>query len=304
MLCFTYQALTNGFQDKVLAPEEIEYFQLNNSVHKLISRLRAIQEDLKLQPWYLMDRPVLDPTKLAEATKAIVEEREKMQNICQSSLVRKMQGRTGEIIERVGWRVANDAEVRGTCIATDCSEVAPFVCAVVDCKAYCCTQHGPDHHLHASWATPEAITRQRDERRAASVMVLGRGRGGQANGRGRGGRNSGSNGNRDEGGRTGGQGDGRGRQGDGRGRRGGGRDRRGGGRTRGGISGGQSEDNEQRSNVPHSAPSIDTLERPQNPLAVLATLLRSNPNLISQLSSISDENLNTNPENNFDELLI
>jgi hypothetical protein len=299
----------------VLAPEEVEYFKRNNTVHKVISHLRAIQEDLKLQPWVLMDRPVLDPTKLAEATRAIIDEREKMQNICQSSLVRKMQGRTGEIIERVGWRIANDAEVRGTCIATDCPEVAPFVCAVVDCKAYCCTQHGPDHHLHSVWATSEALTRQRDERRAASVIVNnGRGRGG----RGRGGRNcesgNGQGSNRAEPANDrGGQGDGRGEQGDGRrggrGRQGDDRNRAGvsrgqrGGRTRRGRIGGRSEHHEQRANVQQDAP-MDSLVQVENSLALLATLLRSHLNLISQLSSLNGEDTNTNPENVLDEWLI
>ena len=105
----------------------MNYFNNNNRVAKVLSHLKTIQNDLVSKPWVLMDRPALDPTKLAEAVRKKHQERDDMLNLCQSSLVRKMQGRTGEIIERPGWKVANDAVIRGACIAATCSEVAPFV---------------------------------------------------------------------------------------------------------------------------------------------------------------------------------
>ena len=61
------------------------------------------------------------------------------------------------------------------------------------CKAYCCSIHGPDHHLHAVWATADALTTQRDQRKAAIAIANpagGRGRGGRGRTSSRGGRAS------------------------------------------------------------------------------------------------------------------
>ncbi len=290
-------ALTNGFEDKVLAPDEVKFFKNNNTVSKVLSHLKTVQQDLSAKPWVLMDRPALDPTQLAEAVRIKHRERDDMLKICQSSLVRKMQGRTGEIIERPGWRVANDAEVRGGCIATNCPEVAPFVCSMQACKAYCCSIHGPDHHLHATWATAELLTTQRDQRKAAMAVVNPRGRGRGARGGARGG-------GRTVGGRSvGGQeivdgnvatelGAGRlgvsvsdGQQpmlqeesaGRGRGR----------GRGRSGGSGRGGRLNQQVASVNAEAESTIAMPPDEvNPLAILAGLLRSHPNLLSQIVSI------------------
>lgn len=281
----------------------MNYFK-NNRVAKVLSHLKAIQNDLVSKPWVLMDRPALDPTKLAEAVRKKHKERDDMLNLCQSSLVRKMQGRTGEIIERPGWKVANDADIRGACIAANCSEVAPFVCSMGACKAYCCSIHGPDHHLHAVWATADALTTQRDQRKAAVAIANpagGRGRGGRGRTSSRGGRASdhahGSmNGDpptlgdfasnnhqarpreRSTGGSRGEAATrGRGRAGV-RGR--GGRGRGGGGR------GGDAWDlQDARGNRVADASALVPPEE-GNPLAILAGLLRSHPNLLSQLTSM------------------
>ncbi len=273
----------------MLAPDEITYFKNNNSVAKILSHLKVVQEQLISKPWVLMDRPVLDPLKLAEAVGKKLKEREDMLNICQASLVRKMQERTGEIIERPGWRLANDAEVRGGCIASDCPEVAPFVCSMEACKAYCCSVHGPDHHLHVVWATAEALTIQRDQRKAAVAIInpVGRGRGSRGV---RGGR-------REQGsvdaGRSAGEGSTRGRS---RGRGGTRGSNRGRGRDRGHF------DNEPVINnggehIHESIPS-----REANPMSILADLLRSHPNLLSQLNSMGSTG--TIEENSLDEWIL
>jgi hypothetical protein len=268
-----------------------------------------VQEDLVSKPWVLMARPVLDPNELAEAVRVKLKERTDMLNICQSSLVRKMQGRTGEIIERPGWKVANDAEVRGRCISNGCPEVAPFVCSLEACKAYCCSVHGPDHQLHATWATVEALTVQRDQRKAAAVIAnpLGHGRGARSGRGGRGGRvvlNVRSGAGRvagesqpriDKSTSAGGEGEGTIR---GRGRsRGGLR-----GSTRGGGRGrGRSDNVRANSNVAdvdeESVPSGEV-----NPMALLAGLLRSHPNLLSQLTTMGSAN--TSEENTLDEWIL
>ena len=263
----------------------------------MLGNLKDVQQDLISKPWVLMDRPVLDPLKLAEAVRVKVKEREDMLNICQSSLVRKMQGRTGEIIERPGWRVANDAEVRGGCIATDCPEVAPFVCSVEACKAYCCSTHGPDHHLHVSWATNEALVVQRDQRKAAAAITNpvvrsrgGRSRGGRAGRGGRGGRGGG------EGQMAGGsnaielrvEGQSTPSEVENESSRGG-RASRGRGRGRGGRS------YPQQISSANAATDISEAIPPEevNPLAILAGLLRSHPNLLSQIASMNDDSTET-----------
>ena len=280
-----------------------------------------------------MDRPVLDPLVLAEAVRIKQKEREDMLNICQSSLVRKMQGRTGEIIERPGWRIANDSEARGGCIASNCPEVAPFICPMDICKAYCCSIHGPDHQLHTTWATLEALTIQRDQRRAAMAVgnQRGRGRGGAGTrGGARGGARvrDGDRGGTRAGARTGARAGARNGRGaiEGRGlnvvghlevdRVGNGEEveqpllrvatpagGRGNGRGGSGRTSGRGRTVQQGvAGIEESESSALTPSDEANPLALLAALLRSHPNLLSQLSSM--DSTDEVAENILDEWII